>query len=84
MRLFNLTVWSPGKLNIKYTEIHSTAQRRNITTIFYLHKSFLHYSKVFIINHFERNSKYLNIKASLQNPKLTVDIENPAGTDTVY
>ena len=81
MRLFNLTVWSPGKMKIKYTEIHSTAQPRNITTIIYLHQTFLHYSKVSIINHFERNNKY---QGFLPNSKLTVDIENPVGTDTVY
>ena len=59
LRLFNLTVWSPGRLNIKYTEILPPSVRcRNITTILYLHQSFLHYSKVLIINHLERNNKY--------------------------
>ena len=82
--MFNLTVWSPGRLNIKYTEILPPSVRcRNITTILYLHQSFLHYSKVLIINHLERNNKY---QAFLSKPeiKFTVDIENAVGANRVY
>ena len=69
-RLFNLTVWSQGRLNIKYTEILPTSPE--------ILRPFFIFNKVFfIIQKFQLLMTLRGIiyttKPSFQNLKLTVD-----------
>ena len=66
LRLFNLTVWSPGKLNIKYTE-------RLPPTVEILLPFFISTEVFFIIQKFQL--LIINTTPSSKNTKLTADIE---------